>query len=462
MRPRSVKPVIGFLLPLLLVSIPLWQLPTAECVVAQPPPPSTRARPLPSANRPKPKQWQQQKQQRKAKKAYDPSLEELESLTQRIGDAVAGASRRIRRLFRTNRPLLLALGGTLGLAHGASAAFTVLFVQSFGASGWPLVRKGIERGRAAYEEAKAAQPRRETAEYAAATTPLKRRLIELATQLAQLRRDGASDAAQAEVIREMRAVRRELESVPPSRRAAPVLVAACEPSVVRDVVLGIWSGVTVSLAAACSSAARTIGVGVRLGEVVADVANALLARIEPAVRRALSALPAEAVMLTYLGPSVFGSATLGVLGRSLGCWVAYRLQHLAAILSVSLLSARMLLEAIVPSEAAEEDAPAESGADAATGRRTGAANDADAADAAPGDGARRPPPPDGGGGGGAGSRALVAWARPALPRGDRGCRRTARRGATRRPRRSARRSPGCSRWRRSTRSAPRGTGCRSM
>ena len=197
MRPRSVKPVIGFLLPLLLVSIPLWQLPTAECVIAQPPPPSTRARPLPSANRPKPKQWQQQKQ-RKAKKAYDPSLEELESLTQRIGDAVAGASRRIRRLFRTNRPLLLALGGTLGLAHGASAAFTVLFVQSFGASGWPLVRKGIERGRAAYEEAKAVQPRRETAEYAAATTPLKRRLIEL------LPRSSRSSARPARATRRRR------------------------------------------------------------------------------------------------------------------------------------------------------------------------------------------------------------------------------------------------------------------
>ena len=259
----------------------------------------------------------------------------------------------------------------------------------------------------------------------------------------------------------MRAVRRELESVPPSRRAAPVLVAACEPSVVRDVVLGIWSSVTVSLAAACSSAARTIGVGVRLGEVVADVANALLARIEPAVRRALSALPAEAVMLTYLGPSVFGSATLGVLGRSLGCWVAYRLQHLAAILSVSLLSARMLLEAIVPSEAAEEDAAAESGADAATGRRAGAANDADADAARATERAGRRLQT-------AAAAVARAAARSSRGRGrrsravTRGCRRTARRGATRRPRRSARRSPGCSRWRRSTRSAPRGTGCRSI
>ena len=53
-------------------------------------------------------------------------------------------------------------------------------------------------------------------------------------------------------------------------------------------------------------------------------------------------------MLTYLGPSVIGSATLQLLGRSAGCWIAYRLQHLAAVLSVSLLSARMLLEALAP------------------------------------------------------------------------------------------------------------------
>lgn len=53
-------------------------------------------------------------------------------------------------------------------------------------------------------------------------------------------------------------------------------------------------------------------------------------------------------MLTYLGPSIVGSATIGVLGRSFGCWVAYRLQHLAAVLSVSLLSARMLLESVAP------------------------------------------------------------------------------------------------------------------
>ena len=53
-----------------------------------------------------------------------------------------------------------------------------------------------------------------------------------------------------------------------------------------------------------------IGIGVSLGEAVSNCATALLAKIEPQVRKALSALPAEAVMLTYLGPSIVGSATL--------------------------------------------------------------------------------------------------------------------------------------------------------
>ena len=71
-----------------------------------------------------------------------------------------------------------------------------------------------------------------------------------------------------------------------------MLVAACEPSVVRDMLLGIWSGVTVSLAAACSSSARTIGVGVSLGEAAANLANAALAHALPMAQRAPNTIAA--------------------------------------------------------------------------------------------------------------------------------------------------------------------------
>ena len=282
------------------------------------------------------------------KKSLDPSLEDLESGLRRARDAVSGLAGAMRGIFLRNRHIVLAAGGLLGLAHGGTAAFTILFIQSFGASGWPLMQNGLRRAAMAYEDAKASTVARDSDEYASEIAPLRTELVNLAAHLAYLRRERASEEAQRAVIRQMRTIRRKLEAVPPSRRAAPVLVAACEPAVVRDVLLGIWSGVTVSLTAACSSAARTIGIGVSLGEVVAKMATSMLSKVEPAFRRMISALPAEAVMLSYLGPSLFGTAALNLAGRSLGCWVAYRLQHLAAVLSVSLLSARMVLEAVVP------------------------------------------------------------------------------------------------------------------
>jgi hypothetical protein len=287
-------------------------------------------------------------QRRRKKATYtDPSIEDLESGLRGLRDSLFGFGFQLRNFFHRNRHAVMFAGGVLGLMHGGAAAFTVLFVQSFGASGWPLMKSGLQRGAAAYELAKERAPN-ESDEYRSEVAPLRKQLLDLASHLAALRREGASEESQKVVIEKMKRVRREIEAVPPSRRAAPVLVAACDASVVRDVCLGIWSGVTVSLAAACSSAARTIGIGVSLGEAVSKLAALVYAKMEPYVRKIVSRLPAEAVMLTYLGPSIVGSATISLLGRSFGCWVAYRLQHLAAVLSVSLLSARMLLESIAP------------------------------------------------------------------------------------------------------------------
>jgi hypothetical protein len=283
-----------------------------------------------------------------ARKPLDPSIDELEGIVRWLHDKAANASSAMRHMFKANRRLVLTAGGAFGLAHGSSVAFTVLFLQSFGVSGWPLVRSAARRGLGAYEAAKNLHARPEAAGDPERVTPLRRELLALAAQLAELRREGADAAAQQAIIRQMRSVRRKIDSVPPRQRAAPVLIAACEPAVVRDVALGIWTGLTVSLAAACSSAVRTIGVGITLGEAVSKAATALQAKLEPALRRATSALPAEAVMLTYLGPSIVGKATLSLFGRSVGCWLAWRLQNLAAVLSVSLISARTVMDAIAP------------------------------------------------------------------------------------------------------------------
>ena len=191
---------------------------------------------------------------RRKKAAYtDPSIEDLESGLRGLRDALFGFGFQLRSFFHRNRHAVMFAGGVLGLMHGGAAAFTVLFVQSFGASGWPLMKSGLRRGAAAYELAKESAPN-ERDEFRSEVAHLRKQLLDLASHLATLRREGASEEAQKVVIEKMKRVRREIEAVPPSRRAAPVLVAACDASVVRDVCLGIWSGVTVSLAAACSSA----------------------------------------------------------------------------------------------------------------------------------------------------------------------------------------------------------------
>ena len=72
----------------------------------------------------------------------DPSLEELEGRLRPLRDGTVRIVRRLRGLFRAHRQTVLACGGLLGLAHGGSIAFTVLFIQSFGATGWPLMQGG--------------------------------------------------------------------------------------------------------------------------------------------------------------------------------------------------------------------------------------------------------------------------------------------------------------------------------
>jgi hypothetical protein len=141
----------------------------------------------------------------------------------------------------------------------------------------------------------------------------------------------------------MRELRIELETMPVQRRAAPVLVAAFEPVVLRDVTLALWSGVTVSLGSACSSAVRTVGIGLPLGDLVANFATGALGKLEPIARKCLSVLPAEAAMLRYLGPSLVGTGAMHLAGRTLGCLVAYKLQYLAAVLTVSVTAAKALV-----------------------------------------------------------------------------------------------------------------------
>lgn len=251
-------------------------------------------------------------------------------------DYVKKHAKTAHSLFSSHRELALVLIGLLGLFYGGSTPFTVLFLQSFGKTGLPVMRTAVRRARSAYAEAKISYE------------PLRRQLLDLAAELARLRREGASEYEQEDVIQQMRRVRKQLQELPAANGISPVLVAMHEPTVVRDLILGVWSGVILSLSAACHNAARTMGIGISLGEFVSKAGTVLLAKAELALRKRMSSLPGEAVMLAYLGPSLTGAAIIGLLGRWLGFWLARRLQNVAVVLSVSLLFARMLMQAVEP------------------------------------------------------------------------------------------------------------------
>ena len=193
------------------------------------------------------------------------STEELEGSIERLWSRCAGITRRAGRFYAKYRDACLATGGMLGLLHGGKVAYTILCARAFAATGWPMVRQSVAKMGDAYTAAK-----REMVgtvpvspeEYAA----MQAQLQEMAAEMEELVGDGASERRKEVLLCQMRALRAELDATA-VHRALPVLLAAFEPTLVRDVVLGLWSGLTLSVAAASSAAARSLGIGVSIGEV---------------------------------------------------------------------------------------------------------------------------------------------------------------------------------------------------
>ena len=110
----------------------------------------------------------------------------MEGFISRMRKLCGRASRTIQRVWNTNRHLCLVLLGTLGLAHGDDFAYTVLVSQTFMSTGWPVIRNGLERAAAAYEEAKQVGSV-ETAARRAASAGKRDELKQLSVKVAQLR-----------------------------------------------------------------------------------------------------------------------------------------------------------------------------------------------------------------------------------------------------------------------------------
>lgn len=87
------------------------------------------------------------------------SVEDLESAVRGMYERCSRVAGRCYRLFVRQRDLCLSAAAVLGLIYGKYLAHTILFLQVFSSSGWPLARNGVKRAIAAYEKAKARLPR---------------------------------------------------------------------------------------------------------------------------------------------------------------------------------------------------------------------------------------------------------------------------------------------------------------
>ena len=85
------------------------------------------------------------------KAASEVSVQEMEQALGIFGRLC----RRLRRAWRSNRSVCLVLVGMFGLTNARRFPYSILVLQTFQATGWPLVRNGLERAGEAYASAKA-------------------------------------------------------------------------------------------------------------------------------------------------------------------------------------------------------------------------------------------------------------------------------------------------------------------
>ena len=85
------------------------------------------------------------------KAAGEVSVQEMEQALGIFGRVC----RRLRRAWRSNRNVCLVLAGMFGLTNARRFPYSILVLQTFQATGWPLVRNGLDRAGEAYASAKA-------------------------------------------------------------------------------------------------------------------------------------------------------------------------------------------------------------------------------------------------------------------------------------------------------------------
>jgi len=308
------------------------------------------------------------------------SLEDLEGAATSVLGFVGSTGSLVLHTWQSNQAACLAAGGAIGLIYGGPFAFTFLFARALTASGLPPVKAAFLRLHAAYGKAKAL-PARETESRTRRVQSLQDELKAVQAECERVEKQLAAarysvsklhgqlannhqssfdvpsittsrcislEAHRTVLLDRMRDLQVELSSVPPSRRAAPVLAAAIinDPFAPRDLFLAVCAATSAALSAATANAARALSLGASVGERISGLVDCVIGQTKMLAHRLTKGGSAECAALGQLAPTIAERLVIWLAGRAIGCWMALRLQSLSMQLHVALLSSQALVAGI--------------------------------------------------------------------------------------------------------------------
>jgi len=184
------------------------------------------------------------------------------------------ATRAVDRL-RPYKDSLLAGAGFLSCFYGSNFKYTLLFAQTFAATGWPALKPALSELGASYRRGKRA--------FVKAAPELKR----ARETLAEIRRDAAGVAAgNPEAQKKLLGDAADAAAL---LKSGESIFAAVDPKKLGKVLQSAYVGISSSFAAVLSDHAAKLGVGVGLGTAVADAINVVVAPIISKLLRTLKA-----------------------------------------------------------------------------------------------------------------------------------------------------------------------------
>ena len=264
-----------------------------------------------------------------------------------------GFSRLYVRLLPYERSLLCG-AGFLSCFYGSNFKYTILFAQTFYATGWPTLKPALAELGASYRRGKRA--------YVAAAP----KLAGARGALERLRADATSSDPAA-----TKRLARDAAEAADVLRSGESVLAAVDPRKVGAVLKSAYVGLSASFSTVLSDHAAKLGVGVGLGAAVADAVNAVLA---PIVSRALRALKDKALENDDVRAAIdeledkadldddhvlaWVESTISLLSTAAGVYVAHRLDDALYLYSACVAGAQLCADKAVDILDAAPEAPA--------------------------------------------------------------------------------------------------------